>query len=159
MKRSGSHSWEADNHKVSKHQHQTDSKNIHDTSFQNANNNREIVNQTSLSNNNLTPTENVYSSSGVRSVINLHVLFLKRFFLQIDNINLWPPFSVTVTPIHTTQPCATNIVNNTGAGYSTGMFPTMYYIPAHTGQSPREYPGPPTPVPPTSTNSGPYHCK
>lgn len=66
---------------------------------------------------------------------------------------------MTVTPIHTTQPCTTNIVNNTGTGYSAGMFPAMYYIPAHTGQLPGEYPGPPTST--VSPVSGPssYHCK
>lgn len=70
----------------------------------------------------------------------------------MDNVNLWPPFSVAATPMHVTQPCSSDVVRNTPpAGYAAGMFPAVYYIPAHTGQTPREYPGPPV--------SGPFHGK
>lgn len=54
--------------------------------------------------------------------------------------------------MHITQPCSSDVVRNTPpAGYAAGMFPAVYYIPAHTGQTPREYPGPPV--------SGPFHGK
>lgn len=50
---------------------------------------------------------------------------------------------MTVTPFHTTQPCTTGIRSNSGPGYATGMYTAVCYIPALTGQTPREYPGPP----------------
>lgn len=47
--------------------------------------------------------------------------------LQASDVNLWPPFSVTLTPINNTQSGAT--ATNTNGSFATGMFP-VYYIPA-----------------------------
>lgn len=57
------------------------------------------------------------------------LLILTRFVLQINDVNLWPPFSVTMTPMSTTPACGINTTPTTPASFATGMFP-IYYIPA-----------------------------
>lgn len=44
---------------------------------------------------------------------------------QLNDVNLWPPFSVTVTPLNNTQPCNMTAPD----GFATSMLP-FYYIPA-----------------------------
>lgn len=47
--------------------------------------------------------------------------------MQVNDVNLWPPFSVTLTPINNTQTGVTSTPSTTG-NFATGMFP-VYYIP------------------------------
>lgn len=57
--------------------------------------------------------------------------FLKTSgILQLNDVNLWPPFSVTVTPLNNTQPCNINAAHGPHDGFATGMLP-FYYIPTH----------------------------
>lgn len=77
-KRSGSHSWEGEPYKASKHTHNT-------------------VQQThpgECCNNKLKPQPTENLGIGVTT--------------QTPGINLWPPFSVTLTPICTTQTCSSS---------------------------------------------------
>lgn len=48
----------------------------------------------------------------------------------MNDINLWPPFSVTVTPLNNSQACSMNSTPGIGnaTAYAAGMFP-VYYIP------------------------------
>lgn len=49
--------------------------------------------------------------------------------MQQNDVNLWPPFSVTVTPLNNTQPCNINAGHRAAPdGFATGMLP-VYYIP------------------------------
>ncbi|KAJ9592038.1 hypothetical protein L9F63_001417, partial [Diploptera punctata] len=130
LKRSGSHSWEGEVFKASKHPHVEGGKDVN--------------------------PGNVGFSAGkpYPTVGNVPSLFQGG-----ANVNLWPPFSVTVTPIQPTPPCSSQ-------GYPTSsiaapphvasMIP-IYYIPTNTqqaglgssqGLAPQEHPGPPRMAPP-----------
>lgn len=47
----------------------------------------------------------------------------------MNDLNLWPPFSVTMTPMNPAQSCGVTTTPTTSTGFTTGMFP-IYYIPA-----------------------------
>ncbi|XP_019867185.1 period circadian protein isoform X2 [Aethina tumida] len=115
VKRSGSYSWEGDSHKISKHtKHQngiTSNKEDLAHATTNAFPSKTINNMNQPVSNNINCTENVYQST-------------------INDVNLWPPFSVTVTPMNNSQACSINTTPGGQAGFATGMFP-VYYIPAH----------------------------
>ncbi|KAK9869818.1 hypothetical protein WA026_003547 [Henosepilachna vigintioctopunctata] len=111
LKRAGSHSWEGDSHKVSKHKHQAEST-------------KEGV-PDQLSNN--SPMKQT----------NQHPQHTKTMLPEdnqgVNDVNLWPPFSVTVTPINNTP--NSNTMSNTGTtAFATGMFP-VYYFPAQRTMS------------------------
>ncbi|CAH0556603.1 unnamed protein product [Brassicogethes aeneus] len=116
VKRSGSHSWEGDSHKVSKHNHQSGV--IINKEDQTHSNNNGFAskpvsgyNQNATSNN-TNCNENIYQST-------------------INDVNLWPPFSVTVTPMNNTQSCSISSTPGVSqGGFATSMLP-VYYIPTH----------------------------
>nr|UQF78880.1 period [Gampsocleis gratiosa] len=114
VKRSGSHSWEAEVFKASKHPHVDG-------------------NAGPVPNTNNVPS--LYQTS--------------------PTVNLWPPFSVTMTPLHSSQPCSTHSAfpsgnMTTSTAHVAGMVP-VYYIPTGPQQArlptqgiaPQEHPGPP----------------
>ncbi|KAK9736489.1 Period protein 2/3C-terminal region [Popillia japonica] len=108
LKRSGSHSWEGDSHKVSKHKHQTDA----------VNNNGDVE-----PSNNFNVIRNLPPPTSITSgLLNGDI-----FTPCVNDVNLWPPFSVTLTPINNTQTGVTSTPSTTG-NFATGMFP-VYYIP------------------------------
>ncbi|GJQ70192.1 per [Trypoxylus dichotomus] len=112
IKRSGSHSWEEDSHKVSKYKHQPDT----------INNNGDMETSNSfhaLRNSNFPPPTSIASG-----ILNSDI-----FATGVNDVNLWPPFSVTLTPINNTQTGVTSTPNTNGS-FATGMVP-VYYIPAH----------------------------
>lgn len=57
----------------------------------------------------------------------------------MNDVNLWPPFSVTITSMNSQTTGITTTPNNTG-NYPTGMLP-VYYIPQRTPM-PGEYADP-----------------
>ncbi|XP_018579022.1 period circadian protein isoform X2 [Anoplophora glabripennis] len=113
VKRSGSYSRDGDNHKVSKYKHLGG-----------------IINQKD----DVTPTTN--GASSPTKLPNLHNQPVTTSIPRNDNIfqsglndvNLWPPFSVTVTPMNNTQACTMSTTPTGPGGFATGMFP-VYYIP------------------------------
>ncbi|XP_071052691.1 period circadian protein isoform X2 [Onthophagus taurus] len=111
IKRSVSHSWEDDSHKVSKYKHQPETINDNDR-----------LDLPSFSEN--SKHLNVQTSTPVTGVVNNENMYTPG----LNDVNLWPPFSVTLTPMNNTQSCGGNSTQNT-AGSFAGMFP-VYYIPA-----------------------------
>ncbi|XP_044752877.1 period circadian protein [Coccinella septempunctata] len=108
VKRAGSHSWEGDNHKVSKHKHQITSMN--NTLTPDSPTNNSPPKNTNIPAQNL---PNAPSNGNYQHPV-------------ISDVNLWPPFSVTVTPISNSN-C--NIATTAGGtGFHSGMFP-VYYLP------------------------------
>ena len=95
VKRSGSHSWEGEVFKASKHPHVEGNKDV------NPGNGGNITGV------NMTPEISqclgMGSSKQYPSVGNAPPLFQSG-----TNVNLWPPFSVTVTPLQATPPCSTH---------------------------------------------------
>ncbi|XP_044268555.1 period circadian protein isoform X2 [Tribolium madens] len=103
IKRSVSHSWEGESHKITKHKHQMG---------RNNNQNQEPPTRMKPPQalvNNDTKNETVYQQG-------------------LNDVNLWPPFSVTVTPISNTQ--SMNVTSNPNplGSLAPRMFP-LYYIP------------------------------
>lgn len=84
VKRSGSHSWEGEAYKVSKHQHSAEVQKAEVLTF---------------------PT---HASSHM---------------FPSANVDLWPPFSVSLTTMQNTQTTAQ------AAHFASNIFPTVYYIP------------------------------
>ncbi|XP_063903185.1 period circadian protein isoform X3 [Zophobas morio] len=109
IKRSVSHSWEGESHKISKHKHQTGRCNYNGNHEQ-SNHMRPKAFQTQQ-----VPTNNDTSNGNT-------------FKQGLNDVNLWPPFSVTVTPMNNTQAMNVNSNPNPLGGLATGMFP-VYYIP------------------------------
>ncbi|XP_067005842.2 period circadian protein isoform X2 [Anabrus simplex] len=118
VKRSGSHSWEAEIFKASKHPHVDG---------------------------NAGPVPN---TSNVPSL-----------YQTSPTVNLWPPFSITMTPLQSSQPCSTHSAfpsgnMTTSTPHVTSMIP-VYYIPTGPQQArlptqgiaPQEHPGPPQHTP------------
>ncbi|KAL3282597.1 hypothetical protein HHI36_005772 [Cryptolaemus montrouzieri] len=106
VKRAGSHSCEKDSHKISKHKHQMGPSNNNDMLEQS---NKQL--NTSQQNVNTAPIESFQHQ-------------------KMNDVNLWPPFSVTVTPINNTSNC--NVTTTPGLpGFTSGMFP-VYYLPTRT---------------------------
>lgn len=85
LKRSGSHSWEGEAHKTSKHQHIFENQKSTISPY---------LNQ---------PNPQTYPNA---------------------NVDLWPPFSVSLTTIQSTHTTA-----HTSHIATSGIFPTLYYIP------------------------------
>nr|ADO24377.1 period [Laupala paranigra] len=126
VKRCGSHSWESEPFKASKYPHV----------------------ENLLATGNAVPLPNIATMGGAAAVPSM--------FPGSPNVNLWPPFSVTVTPHLSSQPCfahSTYTGANMGGSQSphlASMIP-MYYIPTGShqtnlpsrGLTPQEHPGPP----------------
>ncbi|KAG5886102.1 hypothetical protein JTB14_031702 [Gonioctena quinquepunctata] len=105
VKRSGSHTGDGDNHKVSKHKHQTGFSN----QKEDVNHPPQSTRQPNIQPTNMTINDTIYRSG-------------------MNDVNLWPPFSVTVTPMNNTQPCNINASQDRPGGFAGGMFP-VYYVP------------------------------
>lgn len=56
------------------------------------------------------------------------------FNLQANDINLWPPFSVTITPVNNTQSCSISSNHCDTATYAAGMLP-VYCLPTQSTPS------------------------
>lgn len=56
----------------------------------------------------------------------------------MNDVNLWPPFSVSMTPLNNSQPYGVNSVPNPMGNFPTGMFP-VYYVPTHQGRGSNDY--------------------
>ncbi|CAG9837143.1 unnamed protein product [Diabrotica balteata] len=111
IKRSGTHSQDGDNHKISKHKHV----------------NPEIINQKEETVAPAVKAINVQS----QIPLSMHCTEQPVYQPTLNDVNLWPPFSVTVTTMHNTHTSTTNsgLGSPSGPGnYGTGMFP-LYYIP------------------------------
>ncbi|XP_050510213.1 period circadian protein isoform X2 [Diabrotica virgifera virgifera] len=111
IKRSGTHSQDGDNHKISKHKHVAP----------------EIINQKEET---VAPAVKPIT---VQSQIPLSMHCTEQPVYQpaLNDVNLWPPFSVTVTTMHNTHTNTTNSGLGSPGGpgnYGAGMFP-LYYIP------------------------------
>ncbi|KAJ8961293.1 hypothetical protein NQ318_008978 [Aromia moschata] len=104
IKRCGSYSREGDNHKVSKHKHQTG-----------ISNQKENGGLTKINVPNVPPPTNMAESDNI-------------YQSGINDVNLWPPFSVTVTLMNDTQTCSMNTTAPSATSYTPGMLP-IYYIP------------------------------
>ncbi|XP_008194041.1 period isoform X2 [Tribolium castaneum] len=102
VKRSVSHSWEGESHKITKHKHLTGRNN-------NQNQDQTRMKPPQVPTNNDSKNENVYQQG-------------------MNDVNLWPPFSVTVTPMSNTQNLNVTSNANPLGGLATRMFP-LYYIP------------------------------
>ncbi|XP_059620857.1 period circadian protein isoform X2 [Phlebotomus argentipes] len=120
VKRSGSHSWEGvEAYRTSKHQHLSDS-------------HKDLA----------TGHGESSGTSMPKQMITVEALDnLPSFSTQscIRNVDLWPPFSVSLTTIPNP--------NTTGRNHfatPSGIFPAVYYIPAtQKSNPPTEHPGPP----------------
>ena len=88
IKRSVSHSWEGETHKTSKHTHNEGSGAWGLAS--------QATKENVAAPGNNTIITSAAETSGKQCSGHL---------VGSSNINLWPPFSVTVTPMHNTQPC------------------------------------------------------
>nr|AAN02439.2 circadian clock protein PERIOD [Blattella germanica] len=119
VKRSGSHSWEGEVYKASKHPHVEEGK-----------------------------------EAAMAQCLDKQFSAAPPIFQGGTNVNLWPPFSVTVTPLQHTPPCSSHGMPS--APHMASMFP-VYYIPTNTqqaglgssqGLAPQEHPGPPRMAPP-----------
>ncbi|XP_017778157.1 PREDICTED: period circadian protein isoform X2 [Nicrophorus vespilloides] len=106
VKRSGSHSWDGDNHKLLKYNKQKSGVNVQQVD-QFTSSVQPVANQT---------TSAVPNNSAFTTGVN------------DSNINLWPPFSMTMTSMNNIQPCGVTSSLNTG-NFASGMFP-VYYIPS-----------------------------
>lgn len=130
VKRSGSYSRDGDNHKVSKHKHQGGIVNQKDDT-PTTNNLSSPTKLPNLHNQSVTttiPCNDTIFQPGVRNTYfksNGNATF-KLF--QLNDVNLWPPFSVTVTPMNNTQACTMSTTPTCPGGFAAGVFP-MYYIP------------------------------
>ncbi|XP_037914579.1 period circadian protein isoform X3 [Hermetia illucens] len=113
VKRSGSHSHEGEAHKATKHYHIGE--------------NPKETNETQNS----------------RAFPSMEINSLTGKFGRTQcarNVELWPPFSVSLTTMQTTQ---TQTSNNFTTP-PTSIFPAVYYIPTtQSANQPREHPGPP----------------
>ncbi|KAJ8978518.1 hypothetical protein NQ317_002422 [Molorchus minor] len=111
VKRCGSHSREGDNHKLLKHKHPVGIssrkeetglvKPAHLTNFDMSN---------PPTHGKIAANENMYRS-------------------EMNDINLWPPFSLTVTPMNNTQSYSMNTTLTGPSSFATGVLP-LYYIPS-----------------------------
>ncbi|XP_074028753.1 period circadian regulator isoform X2 [Leptinotarsa decemlineata] len=113
IKRSGSHTGDGDNHKVSKYKHQSGVSNHKDDISHNKNSNPPPSRPNHILNQPKPP------SMPVNDTI---------YRTGLNDVNLWPPFSVTVTPMNNTQPCDMNTSPGNAGGFAAGMFP-VYYVP------------------------------
>ncbi|KAF2905946.1 hypothetical protein ILUMI_00229 [Ignelater luminosus] len=118
IKRSGSHSWEGDNHKVSKHKHQTVN-----------------ANEGACTSKNNGTSKFTGLLNGIHSTANCNE---NGYAAEPNDVHLWPPFSVSMTPLSNSQPYGINSVPNTIGNFPTGMFP-VYYIPTQQGQTSTDY--------------------
>ncbi|KAF4528951.1 hypothetical protein B566_EDAN017419 [Ephemera danica] len=143
VKRSMSHSWEGETHKASKQTHHEGGGSMWTLSGGGGGHGKENIN-TGMTNHNI----NVSAAEN-------HAKQGQGHIMGSPNVNLWPPFSVTVTPMHNTQPCnsysSCNSINNPAG--TTNMLPRVanmipvYYIPTGPPQGanmvPQDHPGPP----------------
>lgn len=117
VKRSGSHSWEGEPYKSIKQTHginDTSVTPVHDSAHTQCDHNSGNIVKSNMAQVKDTRS-GVYPSPAAN-----------------PNVNLWPPFSVTVTPLHMTQPCATHV------SYSTPLvnpIMPMYYMGTITSSS------------------------
>ncbi|CAG9863151.1 unnamed protein product [Phyllotreta striolata] len=110
IKRSGTHSQDGENHKVSKR----------------ATNSKEESNVNMSS-----PTKPINIHSHQQNPTSMHYTEQPIYQPAINDINLWPPFSMTVTNMSNTQTTTMNtMLGSPGGpgGLGAGMFP-FYYIP------------------------------
>ncbi|CAH1117393.1 unnamed protein product [Phaedon cochleariae] len=121
IKRCGTHSRDGDNHKVSKHKHQPGVTKDKDENGTNGNDApvKPVNNQNQPTTNTMAVNDTIYQSG-------------------LNNVDLWPPFSVTVTSMTNEQPRNITATSAAPGGFATGMLP-IYYIPT-THQ--RTIPGP-----------------
>ncbi|KAK4879539.1 hypothetical protein RN001_007685 [Aquatica leii] len=110
IKRSGSFSCEEDNYKILKHKHQVYGK----------------MNEARSSSNTNCASKFTGACNGTNGTE-------KDTIPAINDLPLWPPFSVTMAPLSSTQSFGANSGTNT-----TGMFP-VYYIPTQQGKSTTDY--------------------
>lgn len=142
-KRSGSHSWEGleTYHRTSKHQHVNED-------------NGNMV-PSVLDGNNLRPATNLLSVPPANQLHNAAVASAARSpFTQqaasslIRNLELWPPFSASLTSLRTTS---VGVPANPYQANPGQMYRTMYYIPPQQQPSHgSEHPGPPPPQAPAA---------
>ncbi|XP_025836074.1 period circadian protein-like isoform X3 [Agrilus planipennis] len=111
VKRSGSRSWEGDHHKITKHKHQI----------------------------NLNPAKGETGTGDNNNFNNLRTpqdtLREENYYMpQINDTNLWPPFSLSVTPVNNSYTFTRNegVKNNSGFA---GLFP-VYFVPTQSEQPP-----------------------
>lgn len=146
-KRSGSHSWEGleSHHRISKHQHVGEDSG-----------NKVPSAQVPVNAVNRHPT-NLMSVRPVHQIHSLNMAARSPFTQQsatslMRNIELWPPFSASLTAMRSPMPVQTNPYHA-----NPGLFRTMYYIPpqpqvGHGSEHQHQHPHP---VPPPAT-SFPY---
>uniref|UniRef100_A0A7G3A994 Period circadian protein n=5 Tax=Lutzomyia TaxID=252607 RepID=A0A7G3A994_LUTLO len=124
VKRSGSHSWEGvEAYRMSKLQHLSDSHK--DLATGHGENSGTSMQKPMIT---VESLDGVGTSFGTQSCIR--------------NVDLWPPFSVSLTTIP-------NTTARNHFATPSGIFPTVYYIPAtQKSNPPTEHPGPPNPQAP-----------
>ncbi|KAJ8939006.1 hypothetical protein NQ314_011256 [Rhamnusium bicolor] len=110
VKRCGSYSEEGDNHKVFKHEHWSGVAN-HKAEELGASVNVPTFARSINLQNQTTPV-NMTCNNTYQSELN----------------DIWPPFSLTVTPMPNTPTCKMRQTPTDAGGFATGMFP-IYYIP------------------------------
>uniref|UniRef100_A0A1B0GP58 Period circadian protein n=1 Tax=Phlebotomus papatasi TaxID=29031 RepID=A0A1B0GP58_PHLPP len=121
VKRSGSHSWEGvEAYRTSKHQHLSDS-------------HKDLAAGHGESSG--TPMQKPMIT--VEALDGLGTSFSTQSCIR--NVDLWPPFSVSLTTIPNPNPTGRNHFAT-----PSGIFPAVYYIPAtQKSNPPTEHPGPP----------------
>lgn len=120
IKRSGSHSWEGEHHKSSKHQH------LNETY-------KESAPMESLKmNTNKNPNNGFNSDATTSNCVPPPPA------PPVRSVELWPPFSVSLTSMQNTTAVAPSLFST-----STGVMPAVYYIPTSQTLPPQEHRGPP----------------
>ncbi|KAJ8917493.1 hypothetical protein NQ315_005542 [Exocentrus adspersus] len=123
IKRSGSYTREGDNHKVSKHKHQSG-----------------VFNQRE--------DAGMPSPTKLRNQQPATTLPYCENICQPEDISLWPPFSLTVTPMSNTHAYTMNTTPTApGGGFASGVFPLYYIPPADQKPVPGQYSDPTIPTP------------
>lgn len=63
------------------------------------------------------------------------IFYMIILYFQINNTNLWPPFSVSASPMQDSNQCITT------SAFAGNVMPVYYIV--QSGQPPQEHPGPP----------------
>ncbi|GAB0092306.1 Period circadian protein [Sergentomyia squamirostris] len=121
VKRSGSQSWEGiEAYRTSKHQHLSESHKDMPSGHGQTSNDTSVKPMITVE-----TLDNLGTSFGGQSCVR--------------NVDLWPPFSVSLTSIPTPNP-----TSRSHFATPSGIFPAVYYIPAtQKSNPPTEHPGPP----------------
>lgn len=117
IKRSGSHSWEGEHHKSSKHQH------LNET-------HKEPLPMESPKMKLDYDPNYVYNTNATTS----------NRVPPVQNVELWPPFSVSLTSMQNTTAITPSLYQTAAAA---NCMPTVYYVPTSQTIPPQEHPGPP----------------